>query len=397
MKNNKRTSVDEALALFLTFAEPVNRSIMLPLEDTDDRVLSKDIIAPMDYPHYDQCILDGYAVQAADTAGCREGSERAFSLSAGGHVRSGFCTVAHTGSTLPFGADALLPLENATEKNDYILASKEVTKGEWIWPRGGGLREGDVVSKEGMQLKPVDIAMLAKLGVTHVEVYDRPHVLIVPTGDECINRCERAKPGPGFVYETNGLMCSLLVKRSGGYPTLHDIVPDDETQLGNILMKGTGYDLVVTIGGSSASKRDLMEQVISSLGKVLFHGVSLHPGNHMGAGFVRNGENKIPVIFLPGYTESCAVATFTFVDAAVKRLGHYPSSRYAVQQAQLTEKVTTSLGIRAVRKVNICDGKAQPIKMLGESAHEGMFGYIVVPEDRSVFEAGEFVDVIYIE
>ena len=290
MKNNKRVSVDEALALFLSFVEPINRINTVPLEEADDRVLSKDIIAPLDYPHYDQCILDGYAVQAADTAGCREGSERALSLTTEDYVGSGLCTLAHTGGALPSGADALLPLENATEKDGCILASKEVTKGEWIWPRGGGIREGNVVNKEGMLLKPVDIAMLAKLGVTHVEVYDRPRVLIVPTGDECIKRDEEI--APGFVYETNGLMCSLLVKRYGGYPILHDIVPDDKTRLRDVLLKGNDYDLVVTIGGSSASKRDLMGQVISSMGEVFFHGVALHPGNHMGTGFVRNGENE---------------------------------------------------------------------------------------------------------
>ncbi len=395
MKKNVLISVDQALESFLDVVDPLERTVIISLEDADDRVLSRDITAPMDYPHYDQCILDGYGVQAADTVGCGEDSGRALALAAGGHVTSGFFKRAHTGDMLPSGADALLPLEVAVEKAGGIIAFKELKIGEWVWPKGGGIGEGDVVYRKGMRLKPTDIAMLAKLGISHVEAYDMPRALIVPTGDECIRRGEKIEPG--FVFETNGLMCCLLVKRYGGHPTLHDIVGDEEEKLKNVLTEGSGYDLVVTIGGSSASARDLMERTVASMGEVLFHGVALHPGNHMGAGFIGNGEKRTPVIFLPGYTESCAVAAFTFVDKAVTRLGHYPSSRRVGSAAELTGKVTTSLGVRAVRKVNVCNGKARPIKMLGESALEGEFGYLVVPEDRSGFEAGDFVEVTYLE
>jgi len=395
MKHIDLPSVDRALASFLEIVEPLKRTMTVLLEDADDRVLSKDILAPMDYPHYDQCILDGYAVQAADTANCGAGSTKELSLITEGPVNSGFCMTAHTGSALPPGADALLRLEAATESAGRILASEEVTKGKWIWPRGGGIREGSIVNREGMHLKPTDIAMLAKLGISRVEVYEKPQVLIVPTGDECIRRGDEI--APGFVYETNGLMCSLLVKRYGGSSTLHDIVPDNEALLRDVLLKGASHDLIVTIGGSSAGGRDLMEQAVASMGEVLFHGVALHPGNHMGTGFVKIAGKRTPVLFLPGYTESCAVAAFTFVDAAVRRLGHLPPSCHPVHQAELAERMVTSLGMRAVRKVNIQDGKARPIKLLGESALSGRFGYVVVPEDRAVFERGEFVEAIHFE
>ncbi|HVN98121.1 MAG TPA: molybdopterin molybdotransferase MoeA [Syntrophorhabdaceae bacterium] len=395
MKNSMLPNVDKAIASLLETVEPLKRVVTVLLEDADNRVLSKNVVAPMDYPHYDQCILDGYVLRALDTVGCGEGSERVLRVTTDEHIASGCCVLAHTGSALPGGADALLPLEDAKERDGCVLVSKEVTKHQWIWPRGGGLARGDCVNKEGLQLKPVDIAMLAKLGVGDVEVYDRPRVLIVPTGDECVKRGDQISPG--FVYETNGLMCSLLVERYGGCPTLHEIVPDDETQLKEVLMDGTDYDLIITIGGSSKSKRDLMEQVISSMGEVLFHGVALHPGNHMGTGLIRNGEKTIPVIFLPGYTESCAVAAFMFVDAVVKKLGHYPPSSRTGHQAQLIGRATASLGVRGVRKVNIHDGKARPIKMLGESNLMGKYGYIMIPEDRAGLEAGEFVEIIYFE
>jgi molybdopterin molybdotransferase len=396
MKHDILTDVDQAMTSFLEIVEPLARTVIVPLEDADNRVLSKDVIARMDYPHYDQCILDGYAIRAADTIGCgEEGSSRVLRVVTGDYVASGSCMVVHTGSMLPSGADALLPLESATEKANGILALKEVAKGEWIWPKGGGVRKEDTVNREGMYLKPTDIAMLAKLGISHVDVYDRPRVLIVPTGDECIKRGEEI--APGFVYETNGLMCCFLVKRYGGIPILYDIMPDNKEKLIEVMREGLEFDLVVTIGGSSASGRDLMEEVVSSAGEVLFHGVSFHPGNHMGAGFVSNGRKRTPVIFLPGYTESCAVAAFMFVDPAVKKLGHYPPSLHGKERVQLAEKVTTPAGIRAIRKVNIQNGMAKQIKMIGESSEAGKYAYIIVQEGIKAVEIGETIESVCLE
>jgi molybdopterin molybdotransferase len=250
MKPCDLLSVDRALASFLEVVEPLRRTVSVRLEEADERVLARDVLAPMDYPHYDQCILDGYGVVAADTEGCGEGVERSLRLSATGPVESGVCVSAHTGSPLPPGADALLRLEGTAERGEHILVREAVTRGQWVWPKGGGIRQGAVVNREGMQLKPSDIAMLAKLGLFEVEVYDRPRVLVVPTGDECVKR--GAPIGPGFVYEVNGLMCQLLVERYGGAATLHEIVPDCEARLRDALTSGTSHDLIVTIGGSSA-------------------------------------------------------------------------------------------------------------------------------------------------
>jgi len=172
-------SVDEALNKFLSCVEPLTRTVTVPLEEADGRVLSSDVIAPLDYPHYDQCILDGYAVHAADTVEL----EKTLFLSAEEPVRGGCCKTVHTGSAMPPGADALLPIEQAVEKDNQVVVRRTVEKGKWIWPKGAGLRTGEIMHKSGMHLTPTDIAMLAKLGITHVEVYDRPRVLIVPTGD----------------------------------------------------------------------------------------------------------------------------------------------------------------------------------------------------------------------
>jgi len=393
--DNRYMNMDAALAALLDHLSPVERSETIRLEDADNRVVSGDVIAPMDYPHYDQCILDGYAVRASDTAGCGNGSDRLLLLTTKEELPAGYCAVAHTGSALPVGSDALLPWEDTIESPGSIKPLKEVQCGQWVWPKGAGIGKGEVVFRDGMLLKPTDINMLAKLGIADVQVYDRPRVLIIPTGDECVKRKETI--AAGFVYETNGLMCSLLVKRYGGIPTLHGIVPDDMEKLQQAIRAGQGYDLIVTIGGSAAGKRDLMAQVLSETGQVIFHGVALHPGNHMGVGFVQGKKLKTPVVFLSGYAESCAVGTFHFVDPAVRTLGHLPISNHSREQILLTAPVESPVGIRSVRKMNIQDGKGKMIKMIAESATSGKFAYLVIPENVSAFQTGKMVEVVYFE
>ena len=395
MERNRLKNMDVALRLFLDAVAPTDRTERIPLEDADNRVLCKDITAPLDYPHYDQCILDGYAVRAEDTVGCGARNAKAMLPVKKGRVREGLCVSVHTGSAMPPGADALVPLEDVTEKDGRVLVLKEVKKREWVWSRGEGIAAGGVVLREGMQLKPTDIAMLAKVGMTHVDVYDKPRVLIIPTGDECVRR--DASLGPGFVYEVNGLMCCLLVKRYGGNPTLHDIVPDDRGRLADALTGCREHDLVVTIGGSSAGKRDLMGRVVSSIGQVMYHGVAFHPGNHMGAGLIGVAEEVRPVAFLPGYTESCAVSAFMFVGPAIRKIGHYPRAQYGREPVQLTGDMSTPVGIRAVRKVNVRDGRARQVKLIAESADPGRYAYIVVPEETSLIESGQTAEAVYLE
>jgi molybdopterin molybdotransferase len=394
MKGDKRASVDEALALFLGWVQPLNRVTTISIDEADDRVLSQSILAPMDYPHYPQVILDGYAVKAADVPRNSVSAERTL-LKVSARVENGCCKLIHTGDALPEGADAVLPLEDAEESEGSVAVLKSVIPGQWIWNAGAGLKRDAIVFRDGMQLKPTDIAILAKLGIAAVPVYDKPRVLIIPTGDELVKAGGELKPG--IVFESNGLMVSMLIKRYGGVPALHDIVPDDVEEIRKILSWGQKYDLVVTIGGSSASKRDLMDAAASDSGRLAFHGVSLHPGNHMGAGEIASENGRTPIICLPGYTESCAVAAFVFVNAAIRKLGHYPQLLCSHQRAVLERKVTTPVGVRSVRKMCLVDGKAIPIALIGDSSRAGSYAYLVVPEDKGELGAGEEVECAFLE
>jgi molybdopterin molybdotransferase len=395
IRGTSLTGTDDALNCFLSYVYPVSQKKFIDLTDADDRVLGSAAIAPIDYPHYDQCIMDGYAVRADDTRGCSNEGGMFMQLSGNGPVAAGTCQLVHTGSALPGGADAVVMREYAEDAPGGIILKKEAKSGEWIWPAGAGIGKGHVIFPENLQLKPTDIAMLYKMGVGRVEVYEKPRVLIIPTGDEVVSTGSLLSPGT--VYESNGPMCQMLIRRYGGTAILADIVPDNVDRLKEALIDAASYDLIVTIGGSSRGKRDLISQAASSVGKVLVHEIAFHPGNHSGAGYVESGGKKTPLVFLPGYTESCAVAMFTLVRPAVKKLGHLPPSHYGRYESTLTQDIVKSPRIRKVIKVRVKDGKATPVRLIGESCATGEYSYLIIPENVEGFHAGDKVECICLE
>ncbi len=387
----KLTRVEDALQTLLDICTPLRRSSKVDLEYADNRIVAKDIIAPRDYPHYDLSQVDGYAVRAVDTR-----DDKRILMPAGGDIVSpGTYKQVHTGGALPEGADAIVKAEDTDPAGEGRAFYGKMKPGENFIPRGSVVREGDVVFGAGARLKPTDIAMLAKLGLTEVEVFDRPRVLVIPTGDEVIERGKT--PGPGIVNESNGLMCFLLIKRYGGKPSLYDIVRDDPAKIAEVLRTGRHYDLIVTSGGTSVGVRDRIVEAVSSTGRVLIHGVGLKPGRPMGIGYVENDGIRTPVLFLPGVTEACAATTLTFVIPAIRKLGHYPALRPYREKARLTRSLRGFPGAKAFSKVRVEDGRATPELLIGEAAVPGERAYAIVPENVEKYGEGEEIEIIYLE
>jgi molybdopterin molybdotransferase len=392
------TGIEEALKVFLSSFEPMSRVETISLEDAGGRVLSSDVRAPRDVPHYDRSAMDGYAVVAEDTFGSSKDAGAMLKLVTGEAIESGECKQVHTGSSMPGGSDAVAMLDHVDVMGDTIEVLAQVSPGQNVGPRGEDVRKGDVVFREGRQLKPSDVGLLASMGITEVGVYARPRVLIVPTGEEIVPRGE--EPGPGQMSESNGVMNYLYVKRFGGLPTVHGIVPDKKEALAAALKEGTTYDLIVTTGGSSVGKRDLIAEVLSSAGAVLVHGVAIKPGKPVALGLVEANGKKVPIVCLPGYPAACAIDSMVFVDPAVKKLGHLPPTQYRTQRALLTRKIYSEAGFRSYTRVSIEDGRATPLRTKGAGVLSSISqadGYVIIPESVEGREAGEEVEVVFLE
>jgi molybdopterin molybdotransferase len=392
------TIVEEALNIFLCSFEPLSRTETVRLEDAGGRVLASGIRSPRDVPHYDRSAMDGYAVIASDTFGSSKDAGVFLKLTGGDAIESGQCRQVHTGSSLPAGADAVVMIEYVETIGDRIEVLAQVSPGQNVGARGEDVKAGDAVFLEGRQLKPSDVGLLASMGIGEVSVYQKPRVLIIPTGEEIVPR--GIEPKAGQMNESNGVMNYLYVKRYGGVPVVHGIVSDKKDDLARALEEGAAYDLIITTGGSSVGRRDLIAEVLSSVGKILVHGVAIKPGKPVALGLVRAGGREIPIVCLPGYPAACAIDSMVFADPAVKKLGRLPPAEYRTQRAVLTRKINSEAGYRTYTRVSVEGKNATPIRTKGAGVLSSVShadGYVITPTDTEGHEAGEEVEVTFLE
>jgi molybdopterin molybdotransferase len=393
-----KTGIQDALDIFLGSFSPLEGTEAVSLEEADGRVLCRDVVAPRDVPHYDRSAMDGFAVRAVDTFGSSRDAGVFLQPKADGRLERGECQPVHTGSPIPEGADAVVMIENTEASGAQIEVLGQVSPGQNVGARGEDVAKGQAVFAAGRQLKPSDVGLLASMGFTKVDVYRRPRIMIIPTGEEIVPR--GTEPQPGQMNESNGVMNYLYIKRYGGEPRVHDIVVDDRELLATALGEAATYDLIVTTGGSSVGRRDLLPEVVSSMGKILVHGVAIKPGRPVAMGYVESGGKRTPIVCLPGYPAACAIDSMVFVDPAVKKLGHMPPARYRTEKARLARKIASEAGYRTYTRVSVDGGVATPLRTKGAGILSSVSladGYVIIPEDTEGRDAGEEVEVVYLE
>jgi putative molybdopterin biosynthesis protein len=313
------------------------------------RVLAEDVVALYDYPPFDRSEVDGYAVLSSDVAGADE--ERPAVLRAVGSVGigevprfslcSGECAEVSTGSMVPRGADAVVPVEYTKRVGDLVYVYRPVAPGENVAQAGSDVLAGDVLLTRGTVLGPVELALLASSGIARVRVYRRVRVGIVSIGDELV------EPGRGLelgkVFDTNSYYLYSSVRELGAEPVLYGIVGDDEAALERVLRRALEEcDIVITSGGTSAGVGDVTYRVVERLsgGALLFHGLKVRPGKPTFAAVV---GGKL-IVGLPGFPLSQMMIFNVLVRPILARLLGYTEPRTTVR-ATLAERVLGYLGV----------------------------------------------------
>ncbi|MBU4076448.1 MAG: molybdopterin molybdenumtransferase MoeA, partial [Euryarchaeota archaeon] len=204
-------------------------------------------------------------------------------------------------------------------------------------------------------------------------------------------------PGEGEVYETNGLMASLYVRKWGGIPRLLDIVTDDPEKIKETIQRVSEADMIIISGGTSVGKRDYVPAVVESLGTLQVHGVGISPGKPTALGFVNNK----PVVCMPGYPVAGIVALYFFARPALRKLAHIPDEPERVVRAVLTEKIPGRTGFKTFARVKLEPVlKAVPLATSGAgilSSVSKADGFVIIPENVEGISKGVEVDVVFIE
>lgn len=389
--------IEKARQLLLARARPVTGTEVVRILDALGRVLARDVVAPHPVPPFARSAMDGYAVVAAATVRATSLAPRTFKLlgtvHAGGSfqgrvTRDGVVEIA-TGAPVPAGADAVVMMEDTEQEGSTVRVHKPAFEGQHVAPAGEDIEKGSTVAAAGTLLNPGRLGAIAAIGLPKVEVYRRPRVAVVPTGNEVRNPGEPL--GPGQIHDVNSTTIATVALQHGAEPVLQAVVPDDPAQIEAAMRTAATNDILVITGGSSVGTRDHMADVLRRLGEVDFHGILVKPGKPTLGG----GVGACLVLGMPGNPTSCLTNAYGLLIAVVRKEARLPPLARPTIRVPLARRVRSVIGLHQFMPVKLVKGQAVPLfKSSGAiTSMAEADGQIEIPESVDLLEAGDEVEV----
>lgn len=308
-------SIDHALAAILAHSTLLG-SERVPLLAALGRVLAEDVMAPAAVPPFPASAKDGFAVVANDASRVRKllGDQMAGRIGAL-QVAPGTVVRIMTGAAIPPGADAVVMVEHTSEREGWVEIETAVTPGADIRPIGQDIAAGEKVLSQGAVLGPAEIGLLAAVGLAEAPVYKRPHVGILSTGDELVE--PGARLDPGQIYDSNRFSLAAAVAQAGGSARSYGIAIDTPAALTDLFEVALAEnDVLLTSGGVSMGKLDLLKPLLEALGTVHFGRVIMKPGKPVTFATIAGK----PIFSLPGFPVSALVSFELFVRPALRQM-----------------------------------------------------------------------------
>lgn len=317
--------VAEALNRLLSRAKPVAASETLPLAEAEGRVLAVDLTAGLTQPPFNASAMDGYALRREDAP--EPGAVlKVIGTSAAGHgfeasVNKGEAVRIFTGAPVPPGADSVLLQEDAEKIEGGIRTNFPVRQGQHIRPRGQDFVQGEAVLSAGTVLDFSRLTVAAAMNRPEVEIFRRPRIAILATGDELLP--PGSTPGPSQIIASNTFGIAALARKAGANVLDLGIVPDDKPRITAAIdtARDAKVDVIVTLGGASVGDHDLVQATLVEAGMQLdFWRIAMRPGKPLMVGSF--GETH--VLGLPGNPVSSLVCSLLFLEPLIRKLASLP-------------------------------------------------------------------------
>jgi molybdopterin molybdotransferase len=397
-------TVAEAVARILADVPrgPVER---VALPEALGRVLASPAISPVTLPAWDNSAMDGYAVRGLDVERASANAPVTLpvleTIAAGGFPSRPLPPASAmrimTGAPLPGGADTVVRVEDTDGGTASVSVRNARDVGKNIRYRGEDIREGARVLEAGVSVNAAQLGVLASIGSAQVDVYARPSVAIMTSGDELVDldRFEEVRSGRKIV-SSNSYTLDALVRAAGGVPMSVGTARDDPADIRARLERAASSDLIITSAGISVGEFDHLRGVLDEMGVELkFWRVKMRPGAPLGFGLLRG----TPWIGLPGNPVSTMVTFDLFVRPAIRKmLGHERLFRRPVS-VTLEEPVSIGARLTHFLRATVRPGdNGQLLARLTGPQGSGILtsmsraeALLIVPEDRARVEAGESV------
>ncbi len=332
----------EAERLIFTLVSPITSSETVDVADNPigclGRILAVAPLSPLDFPHWDNSAMDGYAVRTADVQTVPVTLQVIEEIPAGKlpqkALAPGQAARILTGAMLPEGADAVV-MQEETERevkpgsgsqtaDQQVVILRSPPPQNFVRQRGSFAQVGDALLTRGQALGPTEIALLAAAQQPSVRVYRRPRVAILSTGNELVTPHQPLQPGQ--IVDSNQYALTALVAQTGAIPVPLGIVPDDRAEMKRAIAAALAQaDMVLSSGGVSVGDYDYVDDVLAELGATLhIRSVAVKPGKPLTVATVEGEIGNRQLYFgLPGNPASAMVGFWRFVAPAIAKLsGH---------------------------------------------------------------------------
>jgi molybdopterin molybdotransferase len=274
--------IDQARALVIQncFVLPTES---VPLSEALFRSLARDVQTDIDQPPFDRSLMDGFAVRAADTLTVPVTLTVVGRIGAGGDAvpltAPGQAVQINTGAPIPPGADAVVRIEDTEwdRAGGRVVVKVTVPRGQAVTSRGRYRKAGETVLIAGTVLTPPNLAACASAGAARLEVFRKPRVALLVTGNELVEVDQR--PTGGQIRNSNRHLIEALIRSSNAVPILPPSVPDNPILIRQAIEQLEPFDLLCLTGGVSMGEYDFVPQVLADLSATLdFHKISIKPG-----------------------------------------------------------------------------------------------------------------------
>ncbi len=391
-------SFSEALSIVEANIKPLTRTEIVGIDEASGRVLAETVVAGLSVPSFDRAAMDGYAVIAGDTIGSSRQNPKILNKLAGElhagetletSIKTVECFQIATGAMVPLGADAVVPVEDTEATNGMVKVFKPVPHGANISQKGEDIKEGETILKHGIVLDAGKIGVLASQGLTNVEVYAKPGVAILSSGEEVSELGGKLKQGS--IYDVNSHTIAAVVRENGGIPHISGVVHDNPAEIKTKIAEALDNDAVVISGGSSVGERDLLVDALHGWGKILFHGIQVKPGKPT---LFAKVQGK-PLFGMPGPPTSCLMQSLLFLAPAVRKMAHLPPKAERKITLKLACRVHGLVDRKQFLNVRVEGDEAVPVfkKSGAITSVAGTDGYIEIPADIEFIEKGTAVTV----
>lgn len=381
------------------------------------RVLARPLIADRDQPPFTRSARDGYACRAAEASEHRflpiAGASRAGDAPSG-PLPPGSAWEIMTGAPVPTGADAVMMLEHVEADGEApvhdvrLLPTHALKAGEHLVPQGAQARQGAQLLAAGAVMHAGQIALAAACGYEALDLFARPRVAILATGDELVPVA--AEPGPGQIRNSNGPMLAALVESAGGETCILPTTADCAEALDAAIAQAASADLLLITGGVSAGKFDLVEPALERAGAFLyFTGVKIQPGKPAVFGrlpgiapeLLANESRTKYCLGLPGNPVSSAVTFLLFAAPILRALAGQRDFGPRFALARLASDVHSKPGLTrflpAACNFELPDPQVSLVSWQGSGDLAALARsncFLVVPESADHIPAGEIVRIL---